>query len=258
MRLSSVLQNLSAKNQIGLMTHTVVGYPSIAHTKALVKAMAPYVDIIELQIPFSDPVADGPVLLKASQDALENGVTVEDSFHLIAELREEGIKTPLLIMTYANIVMAKGVLAFVEKSAQVGADGFIVPDLPFDTPEGEELYTSAKEKGLCVLPLFAPTTADDRLKFLAQYADTLIYAVARTGITGSKTEFSEELDIFLSKIRSVTKTPIALGFGIQTPEQVHALQGKVEMAVIGTALLKIFDRNGVAGVEEFLKRIREI
>ncbi len=253
--LSSILQKLKREKKMGVMAHTVVGYPTLSHTKEILKIISPYVDIIELQIPFSDPIADGPHLLKASQNALENGVQVQDVFHLIEEMRLFGIRTPFLIMTYANIVIAKGIPSFVTMAKKSGADGFIIPDLPFDTPEGEEFFTLSKREGLCVLPLLAPTSSDERLQFLAQYAEDLLYVVARTGITGSKTEFSEELDIFIKKIRRVTDTPLALGFGIQTPEQVHTLHGKVEMVIIGTALLKIFEEKGVFGMEEFLKSI---
>lgn len=239
------------------MTHVVVGYPSLEDTKQLILTMIKNgVDMIELQIPFSDPVADGPTILKASQESLDSGTTVADAFMLVKELRDEGVDIPLLFMTYANIVHQYGCHNFIEKSVEVGIDGYIVPDLPFDTPEGKYFYRLATDNDQEMIPLFAPTMNSDRFEFVGNHAQNIIYAVSRTGVTGTK-GFSADLTSYLEQVRSVTpkETAIALGFGIQSKEQIEGLKGKVEIAVIGSHILNIFNDSGLKGVEDFLQDI---
>ncbi len=237
------------------MTHVVVGYPSLEDTFRLVMAMVKNgVDAVELQIPFSDPVADGPTILKASEEALQNGATVEDSFILAKKLRENGVSIPLFFMTYANIVMAQGIKKFIEKSAEVGINGFIIPDLPLDTREGEEFFAICEKNNVEMIPLYAPTMSDERYNLLGKYAKNLVYAVSRTGITGVA-GVSNDLENYLQKIKNSTNAKIALGFGIQSAQQVKNLEGKVEYAVIGSHILRIFQEKGIAGVEAFLKSV---
>lgn len=215
-------------------------------------------DFIELQIPFSDPVADGPTILKASQIALDNGVTVEDAFILAKNLRKRGVTIPLLFMTYANIVNAYGIEKFAEHSAKVGIDGYIIPDLPFDTPEGQELFNLSQKYELEMIPLYAPTMNKNRFELLSTYAQNIVYAVSRTGVTGTKGTSSEtDLDTYLNTIKNNTsqKTKIALGFGIQSHEQIKNLKDVVDTVVIGSHLVRVFDEKGNDGVAKFLKEI---
>jgi len=145
-RIETQNEIIEEEDRIGVMTHVIVGYPTLQATEDLVITMAENgADFIELQIPFSDPVADGPTILKASQIALDNGTTVENAFTLARNLRQKGVTIPLLFMTYANIVNATGIQQFVKKSAKVGIDGFIIPDLPFNTQEGEEMFLLAQQ-----------------------------------------------------------------------------------------------------------------
>lgn len=254
-RIEKQLKKISEEKRIGVMTHVVVGYPSLQKTEELVIAMAENgADFIELQIPFSDPVADGPVILKASQEALDNGITTEDVFVLAKNLRKKGVKIPLIIMTYANIVMAQGIEIFIEKSKKSEIDSFIIPDLLFDTPEGKKMYELSKEKNIEMMPLYAPTMKKNRYDFLGGYSQNILYAVSRTGVTGTK-GFSADLDSYLEKIKKSTEAKIALGFGIQSQEQIQNLYGIVDIAVIGSHLVKVFDEKGVEGVSEFLQEI---
>ncbi len=254
-RIETQLKKISDEKRIGVMTHVIVGYPSLEKTEELVIAMAKNgADFVELQIPFSDPVADGPVILKASQEALDNGVRTEDVFTLAKNLRKKGINIPLIIMTYANIVMAQGIENFIEKSAKADIDAFILPDLLFDTPEGQKIYDESKEKKIEMIPLYAPTMQAKRYNFLKKYSQNLIYAVSRTGVTGTK-GFSNDIDEYLEKIKKSTNAHIALGFGIQSEKQIQDLYGIVDIAVIGSHLVQVFDEKGVEGVSKFLQKI---
>lgn len=254
-RIKDQLETIKTKKKIGLMTHVIVGYPSLEATEEIIMAMVDEgVDMIELQIPFSDPVADGPTILKASEQALANGVSVDDAFALVKKLRDQGVKIPLLFMTYANIVMARGIEKFFAESANVGIDGFILPDFPFDTPEGQKCFCLAKENNQQMIPLYAPTMSDDRFKFLASYTQDLLYAVSRTGVTGTK-GVSTDLTKYLQKIKSITDGKIALGFGIQSAKQVSDLQGKCDIAVIGTHILRLYQEGGIELMRKFLQEI---
>ncbi len=258
-RIETQNEIIAEENRIGVMTHVIVGYPNIQATEDLVCTMAENgADFIELQIPFSDPVADGPTILKASQIALDNGTTVDDAFTLAKNLRQKGVTIPLLFMTYANIVNTYGIEKFAEKSAKVGIDGYIIPDLPFDTKEGQKLFEISKQYGQEMIPLYAPTMNDERYEFLSKHAQNIIYAVSRTGVTGTKGTNSEtDLDIYLQKIKNSTsqKTRIALGFGIQSHEQIKNLNNTVDTVVIGSHLVQVFDEKGNDGVAEFLQKI---
>jgi tryptophan synthase alpha chain len=256
-RIHNQLEKIKQSGKMGLMTHVVVGYPSLEKTEELVLAMVEEgVDMIELQIPFSDPVADGPTILKASQEALDTGTTVEDAFDLVESLRNKRVEIPLLFMTYANVVYSQGVENFMEISSSVGVDGYILPDFPFDTEEGQQAFEISQKKNQEMIPLYAPTMSDERFAFISQYAQNILYAVSRTGVTGVK-GFSADLDEYLKKIKNHTSASIALGFGIQSAEQVHSLQGKAELAVIGSHILSIFQNEGVEAVRTFLREIKQ-
>jgi len=258
-RIETQNEIIEEESRIGVMTHVIVGYPTMQATEDLVITMAENgADFIELQIPFSDPVADGPTILKASQIALDNGTTVDDAFQLAQNLRKKGVTIPLLFMTYANIVHATGIEKFVEQSAKVGIDGFIIPDLPFDTKEGKEMFSLAQKHSLEMIPLYAPTMKKDRYEALGNYAQNIIYAVSRTGVTGVKGTNSEtDLDKYLDTIKKTTsaKTKIALGFGIQSHAQIENLKNTVDTVVIGSHLVRTFDEKGNEGVANFLQKI---
>lgn len=257
-RIESQLKKISESKKMGLMTHVIVGYPSLQKTEELVMAMVEEgVDMIELQISFSDPVADGPTILKASQEALDNGTKISDAFDLVESLRNKGVEIPLLFMTYANVVYSQGIESFMDQAKEVGIDGYILPDFPFDTPEGQLAFECAEKNNQEMIPLYAPTMDDERFEFLSGYTKNILYAVSRTGVTGTK-GVSADLDEYLEKIKKNTNADIALGFGIQSAEQVNALEGKTELAVIGSHILKIFSdpKGGIEKVREFLREVK--
>ena len=252
--LETYLKERRKGKDILLMTHIVAGYPDWDACSDMVAAMVDAgVDLMELQIPFSEPIADGPVILKANQEALERGVTVARCLEFGREMaRRHAI--PFLYMTYYNILFRHGVEAFVDEMAASGIRGAIVPDLP---PEEGETYLQAMDRrGCCPIFIFSPTTSDERLRFLSSHARGFVYCVARKGVTGMDTQFSDELGAYLSRCRRATDLPLALGFGVKDKADVDFLKGKADIAVIGTQTLRLVDTQGVAAVGDFIRGLR--
>lgn len=251
MDLAQELKNRLAAKPILLMTHLVLGYPSLAVNREVIRQMAENgVDCIELQIPFSEPIADGPVILKASQQSLDNGISVEECFRFGQEMAAEFPAVRFLFMTYYNIVFKYGEEAFLRRTRDIGFCGTIVPDLPPE--EGQSYLLTSKELGLAPVQFFTPTSADERMRGVAALGAGFIYCVARRGVTGQQTAFDDSLHQYLARCRKATDLPLAVGFGISTREDVAMLTGKADMAVIGTATIKLVDAHGPAAVGPFI------
>jgi tryptophan synthase alpha chain len=248
------IRQARGKQDILLMTHIVLGYPSFAASLAIVDAMvAAGVDLMELQIPFSEPMADGPVILAANQKALAAGATVERCFEFAATVtRKHAI--PFLFMSYYNVLFRAGVTSFVTRAQQAGVVGAIVPDLPPE--EGDDYLAAMGRAGLDPIFIFSPSTSETRLRQIAGAARGFVYCVARKGVTGLQTSFSVELDAYLARCRAATSLPLALGFGVQDAADVAFLRGKVDIAVVGSATLRLIDEKGVGAVGEFVRGLR--
>jgi len=219
------------------MTHAVAGFPSLAESAEIVRMMDSVADLIEIQIPFSDPVADGPTMMSANEQSLENGFRVEYAFEMAKALSAE-IPTPLLFMTYYNIVFCRGVARFCREAAEAGISGLIIPDMPIEEEFSEHFFAECKKNGLAPILVVSPITPEERIQKLAQYARGFWYAVSRTGTTGIRDEFNSG-DI-CEKIRKYSDLPIALAFGISRPEHLTEVSKKAEMAVIGSATMQYF------------------
>ena len=244
---------LKEKN-ILLMTHIVMGYPSFEASFKIVESMVTAgVDLMELQIPFSEPIADGPVILGANQKALENGATVQRCLQFARQV-VASFDIPFLFMSYYNIPYKFGIPAFVDTMATIGLKGAIVPDLPPE--EGQEFLTEMERSALAPILIFSPNTSIERLRYLAGFARGFVYCVARKGVTGMDTDFSRRLDEYLARCRSATSLPLALGFGVKSAEDVRFLTGKAEIAVIGTATIQLVQERGVAAVAEYISALR--
>ena len=252
--LETYLKKRLRKKEILLMTHIVVGYPSFEESMDLVETMVEAgVDLMELQIPFSEPMADGPVILRANQRALERGATVEKCLAFAAQAaRRFGI--PFLIMTYYNILFKYGVDPFVARMAEAELQGAIIPDLP---PEEGEAYLKAMEyHGLSPVLIFSPTTALERMEFLNNFTRGFVYCVARKGVTGAKTAFSRHMADYLGKCRKASSLPLAVGFGVSGKTDVDYLKGKADIAVIGTETLRIMEKDGTHAVGNFIRGLQ--
>ncbi len=252
--LESYLRKQRAKKNILLMTHIVIGYPSLEASLEVVKVMVEAgVDLMELQIPFSEPIADGPVILKANQDALANGISVKDCMDFGGRVAAQ-FDIPFLFMTYYNILFKYGVEKFAKTTAANGLHGAIVPDLPPE--EGSGYLKSMQDNNLSPIFIYAPTTNDERMQMIAGHARGLIYCVARKGVTGQQTDFSESLDTYLARCRKATDLPLAIGFGVKDRADIEFLTGKADIAVIGTQTIRIMEEKGVAAVGDFIRGLR--
>ncbi len=256
MNLTADIQQRLQNKPILLMTHLVLGYPSLDVNRRVIRRMAENgVDCIELQIPFSEPMADGPVILKANQDALKSGTRVEECFAFAEEIIQEFPRVNFLFMTYYNIIFRYGEEAFIRRSEKIGIRGFIVPDLPPE--EGESYLRLSRESGAAPIMFFTPTSTEERMREVSPLGDGFIYCVARKGVTGRQTEMDDTLAQNLTRYRQATDLPLAVGFGISTREDVAMLEGRADMAIIGTATIRLVDEQGADAVGPFIAGLLE-
>lgn len=252
--LEEYIKNRLQQKPILLMTHIVLGYPDFERGRRIVESMVKAgVDLMELQIPFSEPIADGPVILRANQQSLQNGATVGKCLEFARQAAAE-FDIPFLFMSYYNILFKYGVERFAENMAGSSIRGAIVPDLPPE--EGEGYLRAMRAHGLDPVFIFSPKTGEQRMKRIASDARGFVYCVARRGVTGSQTDFSAELGDYLARCRRATRLPLALGFGVKSREDVEFLTGKVDIAVIGTETIRLVDSEGVDAVEPFIRGLR--
>ncbi len=245
------LRSRLQQKPILLMTHIVLGYPSFDDSMKMIDAMvAAGVDLMELQIPFSEPIADGPVILRANQRALAHGVKVRDCIDFAAEAARRH-PIPFLFMSYYNILYRYGVTRFADTMADIGIRGTIVPDIPPE--EGEAYLAALAAHDLAPVFIFSPTTSDERLAMLAAHARGFVYCVARKGVTGKETAFSDELARYLERCRRATDLPLALGFGVKEKRDIDFLSGKADIAVVGTETIRVVEENGVEAVGDFIR-----
>jgi tryptophan synthase alpha chain len=254
MHLETYIRDRRRQKEILLMTHIVIGYPSLQASFELVEAMVEAgVDVMELQIPFSEPIADGPVILKANQASLAGGTRVADCLEF-ARKAAARYDIPFLFMTYYNILFKYGVQSFVQAMAEGGLRGAIVPDLPPE--EGAEYLAAMDAHRLAPIFIYAPTSTDVRMRRIAGDARGFIYCVARKGVTGQQTEFSESLQAYLDRCRRAVDLPLALGFGVKDKTDIDYLTGKVDIAVIGTQTIRVMEEEGVEAVGTFIRGLR--
>lgn len=252
--LEHYLRQRRGQRDMLLMTHIVIGHPDFDTSLRLVEAMVSAgVDLIELQIPFSEPIADGPVILRANQEALTAGSSVERCFELAAQVTRR-FEVPFLFMSYYNILFKRGVRSFVGDMQQAGLRGAIVPDLPPE--EAGEYLAAMTEQALDPIFIYSPNTRPERLASIATHGRGFVYCVARKGVTGSKTAFSDELSTYLARARAATTLPLAVGFGVKEGADVDFLRGKADIAVVGSETLRVLERDGIAAVTPFLKALR--
>jgi len=232
------------------MTHSVVGYPSLDDNWKMLECMQETgIDLVELQLPFSEPIADGPAFIKANQSALEQGIHWREYFDFFEKVAEE-FNFPLLFMGYYNSIYCMGHEIFCDKLISAGGSGYIIADLPVE--QSTELDRFAKAKELDHIQIMTPVDTDPRMKQIADEASGFLYCVARKGVTGKETDFNQELSGYMQRCRSVTQLPLALGFGIKTVEQVSELHGIADIAIIGTACLEVWEQEGKEAYQKYL------
>jgi tryptophan synthase alpha chain len=239
------ISHIRSAGRTGIMTHVVVGYPSLAVTEDIVRAMAEHgVDFVELQIPFSDPLADGPTIQAACETALAAGIRVRDSFTLASRLRDVGI--PLLFMAYFNTVFTYGVEAFCQDAAEAGISGLIVPDAPLEAAIREDFLGSCRRAGLYNIMTFSPASTAERIRKNAEYVQGFVYCMARQGITGAGGQHYRDLATYVETVRANLSVPVALGFGISDRARVDSVAPYCDIAVVGSAVIDIITRSDPA------------
>ena len=217
------------------------GDPDLETTGAAIRAMAANgADLIELGIPFSDPTAEGVVIQGANLRALRGGVTTDKIFDFVRALRKD-VKIPFVFMTYANVVFSYGADAFISACAELGIDGLILPDLPYE--EKDEFLPICRKYGVDLISMIAPTSAD-RIAMISKEAEGFLYIVSSLGVTGTRSEIKTDLASIVEVVRRNTKTPCAIGFGISTPEQAHKMAAIADGAIVGSAIIKLLERYG--------------
>jgi tryptophan synthase alpha chain len=225
------------EKRAALMPYFTLGYPDPETSLDVVEAIAGAgADLIELGVPFSDPLADGPTIQRSTQAALEQGVNVAQCIEMVADLRARGVTQPLMLMGYVNPILAFGVERFVAEAATAGADGFIVPDLPPEEAAGIE--AACRAHGRALVYLLAPTSPQERIELLASRTTGFLYLVSLAGVTGAREALPPHLADFVQRVRAVARTPLAVGFGISTPEQARAVGQLADGVIVGSALIK--------------------
>jgi tryptophan synthase alpha chain len=251
-KISDILAKTKAEGRLALIAYVTCGFPSPQATPSIVRALIDGgADMIELGVPFSDPVADGATIQKASFRALEAGTNVSICLDVAARVRRDSAHTPLILMSYANPLLAFGVDAFVDEAAAAGVDGLIVVDLPPE--EGAELRGRCRAAGIDNILLVAPGTDDERLARIAAAASGFIYCVSVAGVTGARTELPAGLPDFLARVRRHTSLPLAVGFGVSRPEHLRSLHGLADAAVVGSAIVDVIDASPPSEIEARLK-----
>jgi tryptophan synthase alpha chain len=251
------------QNKPIFMPYFPLGYPDPDTSLAVIEALAQNgADLIEVGLSFSDPLADGPVIQRATQLALEKGITVKRSLEAVKELRRRGVEIPLVLMGYYNPMLAYGLEKFVLEAADAGADGFIVPDLPpEEAMEFESALRAAQvaDESLPLIPMLAPTTSDERMERIARAAKGFLYLVSVTGVTGARATVSDELGGLIARVRRHTSVPVCVGFGISTPEQAKQVGALADGVIVGSACVKAIGESEkpVEQAEAFAKAFGE-
>jgi len=250
-----MMHSLSAVFQQGrhkaLIPYITAGYPTAAATLEAVPVLAQNgADIIELGIPFSDPLADGATIQQASFGALRSGATPQSCLEMAARLSAR-VKTPLVFMTYYNLLYRYGLAEFCRDCAASGVRGLIIPDLPVD--EGGELEGLARQSGLDLVYLLAPTSPEERIAAVARHGRGFVYLVSVAGVTGARRELPPDLSAFVARVRRRTKLPLCVGFGIAAPEQARQVAGLADGVIIGSRLIQVMESG--PGWQERLGRL---
>lgn len=243
------------EERAALVLYTTAGFPTPEAGLDVLLALSDHgADIIELGVPFSDPLADGPTIQGSSQLALEAGGSLRATLDALRAFREEDAETPVVVFTYLNPIFRHGVDAFIDDAVAAGADGVLLTDLPLDADP--DLEARLERSPLDLVRLIAPTTSPDRARRIAERAQGFVYYISRTGVTGARSALRDELRAEVDALRSASSVPVVVGFGISTPEQAAAVARMADGVVVGSALIEVIRDNGPEAVEPFIASLR--
>ncbi|WP_306317860.1 MULTISPECIES: tryptophan synthase subunit alpha [unclassified Streptomyces] len=245
-RVEQTFADNRAKGETTLVAYLTSGYPGLGETVGLIRAAADAgADVIELGVPFSDPLGDGPVIQATGQAALDTGTTTAATLDVVAEARACGVEVPIMLMGYCNPFLRYGLTQLYDDAKSAGADGFVVPDLP--VREGAEWRAHAEKYELGQVFFAAPGSSTERIAESAAASRGFLYVLAANGVTGVRSELAADIDAYLDRVRSVCEVPMAVGFGISRPEHVAALRGRTDGVIVGSALLQAIGEAPDAG-----------
>jgi tryptophan synthase alpha chain len=250
-RLTPVWTELKAARRTALIPYLTAGYPTAAESVAALRSSAEVADILEVGVPFSDPLADGPTIQRASFEALRQGMTLAGALDLIAQAE---LSRPVVVFSYLNPILRYGVDRFLRAAADLGIAGLLLTDLPAGSDPGIE--SAVAKSPLDLIRLIAPTTGPERLAAALHGAEGFVYLVARLGVTGARTTLAVDLEASVARVRQATSLPVAVGFGISTPEQARTVGRMADGVVVGSALVDILGRHGVGVARQFLGSLR--
>jgi len=255
--INKVFLEAKANNKTVFVPYFMAGYPSIAKSKKVFLQLAKSgAGLLEVGIPFSDPMADGPTIQQASSAALNAGFKVNQAFELLTELK--GKVPPVVIMTYYNLVYANGLRNFASKAAKAGISGIIIPDLPLEEATG---WLQASRDHLDTIFLIAPTSTDERIKKISESSSSFIYCVSLTGVTGARKELPKDIAAYLKRVRRITSKPLVVGFGVSTAQHVKQLKPLSDGIIVASAIIKIYskakdERQGLQNVDALVKGLK--
>lgn len=256
--IAAAFERCRAAGRAALIPFITAGYPSLDMSRRLLPALVEGgADLIEIGVPFSDPLADGATIQRASQVALEQGTTLRDCLALVRDARASGVSVPILLMGYLNPFYQYGLEALARDAAETGVDGFIIPDLPLE--ESDEVLEPLRRYGRDLIFLVAPTSTDARLAEVAKRGSGFIYCVSLTGVTGARDRLSDDLPAYIARVRSHTDLPLAIGFGISRPEHVRQAAELADGVIVASALINHLDRLPLevyeAGAKAFVREL---
>lgn len=257
-RLDVIFESVRSRADPGLVTFVTAGDPNLGRSADILRVLdSAGADVIEVGVPFSDPLADGPVIQRASERALRTGTTLSRTISMVEEIRST-VQAGIVLFTYANPVVRMGLKTFLERAANAGVDGVLILDLPIE--EAEEFQTTAKDVAIDPIFLLSPTTSDDRIRRAAELGRGFLYGISRLGVTGATDTISDGAEKLIGRIRRLTDMPIAVGFGISRPEHVAAVGRWADAAVVGSGLVDVIARASSAellgDVERYVRWLR--
>jgi tryptophan synthase alpha chain len=258
-RLAATFERVRAQEAPGLVTYVTAGDPALPRTEGILRALdRAGADVLEVGVPFSDPLADGPVIQRATERALASGTTLAGVLDLLERVRS-GIRAPIVIFSYANPILRLGAERFADRARAAGVDGVLVLDLPIE--EADDFRNMLAARGIDTILLLSPTTTDERLRKAAALGSGFLYAISRLGVTGARDQIAAGAQDMVERIRRVSDLPVALGFGISKPEHVREVGRWADAAVVGSALVSVIAAAGAADsletrVEEYVRWLK--
>jgi len=253
--LQQTFERAKAEKRAAFMPYFPIGYPDLPTSVDVLQMLAEAgADALEIGVPFSDPLADGPTIQAATQIALAQGASVAKALEAVAELRQRGVTIPCMLMSYINPLLAYGLEDLTTKALEVGVSGFITPDLPAD--EADDLQALTEAHGLGYAHFLAPTSSAERLKLAAEKARGFIYLVSVTGVTGARQDVPTDLQAFILRVRKVARQPLVVGFGIASPEKAAEVGQIADGVIVGSKLITLMQEEGKSALEKFAKAVR--